>query len=79
MGLKRDLKVRENKRQYFGDLVQTARNLIYNKAAKTGAAVSCLLKLSSSVPTVVSLKSLPFLSFSVISNSYSNRMPSLTD
>lgn len=55
MGLKRDLKVRENKRQYFGDLVQKARNLIYKKAAKiTGAAVNRLLKPSSSVPTVVS-------------------------
>ncbi len=55
MGLKRDHKVREHKRQYFGDLVQRARNLIYNQAAKiTGAAVNCLLKPTSSVPTVVS-------------------------
>ena len=55
MGLKRDLKVRENKRQYFGNLVQRARNLIYKKAAKiTGAAVNRLLKPTSSVPTVVS-------------------------
>jgi len=67
MGLKRDLKVRENKRQYFSDLVQKAQNLIYNKAAKiTRAAVSRLLKPSSSVPTVVSLKSLSFLSFSFL-------------
>lgn len=55
MGLKRDLKVRKDKRQYFGNLVQQARNLIYKKVTKiTGAAVNRLLKPTLSVPTVVS-------------------------
>lgn len=55
MGLKRDHKVRQHKRQYFGHLVQQARNLVYKNAAKiTGAAVNRLLKPTSSVPTVVS-------------------------
>jgi hypothetical protein len=55
MGLKRDQKTREHKRQYFGNLVQQARNLIYEEGAKvTGAAVNRLLKPTSSVPTVMS-------------------------
>ena len=55
MGLKWDQNVREHKRQYLGDLVQRARDLIYKEAAKiTGAAVNHLLKPTSSVPTVVS-------------------------
>jgi hypothetical protein len=79
MGLQRDLKVRENKRPYFGDLVQQARNLIYKKAAKiTGAAVNRLLKPTSSVPTVVSHYHFCRLSF-LTTDSYLNRMPSLTD
>jgi hypothetical protein len=64
MGLKRDLKIRENKCRYLGDLVQRARNLIYKKAAKiTGAAVNRLLKPTSSVPTVVSRYHFCCLSF----------------
>ena len=55
-GTKRDTKFRlKNVRTYLFDYVQNARNAIYKSgAAIAGTVVNQLLKVTSSVPTIVS-------------------------